>query len=187
MNLLIRLLFVVAVAGFGSRRPLLSPSRLRLCVFPNDLDLNLHMNNGRYPSVFDLGKMDVMIRSGVAAVAYRHGWRPLIGGNVTRHRFGLGPFHRFHLVTRVLCWDAKWFYFEHHVETKRGIAAVGLSKALLHDRARSISTDEVLAALDARVAPPPVPNEVAEWILLDEMLRVGATGDKDPERELRLS
>ena len=138
MNLLFRFLFVVAVAVFGSRRALLCASHLRLCVLPNDLDLNLHVNNGRYLSVFDLGKIDVMIRSGVAAVAYRRRWRPLVGGNVTRYRFGLGQFHRFQLVTRVFCWNEKWFYFQHLIETKRGIAAVALSKALLHDGVRSV-------------------------------------------------
>src|SRR5204863_8465281 len=114
-----------------------------------ELSLNLQMSIGRCRSVFDLGKIDVMIRAGVAAVAYRRRWGPLVGGNVTRYRFGLGPFHRFQLVTRVLCWDEKWFYFQHRIETKQGIAAVALSKALLHDGVRSVSPEEVLAALDA--------------------------------------
>ena len=85
VNLLFRFSFVVAVAVFGSRRALLCASRRWLCVLPNDLDLNLHMNNSRYLGVFDLGKIDVMIRSGVA-VAYRRRWHPLVGGNVTRGR-----------------------------------------------------------------------------------------------------
>jgi hypothetical protein len=56
---------------------------LRFCVLLNDLDLNLHMNNGRYLSVCDLGKIDVMIRSGTASIAIRRKWRPLIGGSHT--------------------------------------------------------------------------------------------------------
>lgn len=186
MNLLFRLVFVAALAVFRPRRALLCTSRLRLCVLPNDLDLNLHMNNGRYLSVLDLGKIDVMIRSGVAAIAYRRGWRPLVGGSVIRYRFGLGLFHRFQLMTRVLCWDEKWFYFQHRVETKRGIAAVALSKALLHDGVKSVSPGEVLADLDAGLMAPPLPHEVAEWLLLDGMLRVDATDDEDARRGVRL-
>jgi len=175
MNLLFRFLIVTAVALFGHRSGLLCPSRLRLYVLLNDLDLNLHMNNGRYLSVCDLGKIDVMIRSGSASIAIRRKWRPLIGGSVIRHRFGMGPFRRFELVTRVLCWDDKWFYFQHRFETGRGTAAMVLSKALLHDGDRSVSTEEVLAALDIRLTAPRTPGEIAEWLVLDEMLSAVAT------------
>jgi acyl-ACP thioesterase len=75
MNLLFRFLIVTAVALFGHRSRLLCPSRLRLYVLLNDLDLNLHMNNGRYLSMCDLGKIDVMIRSGTASIAIRRKWR----------------------------------------------------------------------------------------------------------------
>ena len=175
MNLLFRFLIVTAVAFFGHRSGLLRTSRLRLYVLLNDLDLNLHMNNGRYLSVCDLGKIDVMIRSGTASIAIRRKWRPLIGGSVIRHRLGMGPFRRFELLTRILCWDDKWFYFQHRIETKRGTAAMAFSKALLHDGERSVSPEEVLAALDIRLTTPPIPDEISEWLLLDEMLSAAET------------
>jgi hypothetical protein len=62
-----------------------------------------------------------------------------------------------------------------------------LSKALLHDGVRSVSTEEVLAALDAGLTTPPVPEEVAEWVSLDAMLRIDATNDQDATRGVRLS
>jgi hypothetical protein len=50
-----------------------------------------------------------------------------------------------------------------------------LSKALLHDGDRSVSTEEVLAALDIRLTAPRIPGEIAEWLLLGEMLSAAAT------------
>jgi hypothetical protein len=50
-----------------------------------------------------------------------------------------------------------------------------LSKALLHDGDRSVSTEEVLAALDIRLTAPRTPGEIAEWLVLDEMLSAVAT------------
>jgi hypothetical protein len=91
MNLLFRFLIVTGAAFFGQRSGLLSTSRLRLCVLLNALDLNLHMNNGRYLSVCDLGEIDVMILSGTASIAIRCKSRALIGGSVIRYRFGMGP------------------------------------------------------------------------------------------------
>ena len=187
MNLLFRFLIVTAVAFFGHRSGLLRTSRLRLYVLLNDLDLNLHMNNGRYLSVCDLGKIDVMIRSGTASIAIRRKWRPLIGGSVIRHRFGMGPFRRFELVTRVLCWDDKWFYFQHRIETEGGTAAMAFSKALLHDGYRSVSPEEVLAALKLRLTAPPIPDAIAEWLLLDGMLSADATEKRVPVSSPRQS
>jgi|HubBroStandDraft_6_1064221.scaffolds.fasta_scaffold636656_2 acyl-CoA thioesterase FadM len=184
MNLLVRLFIVTAAALFRGRRPLLCTSRLPLCVLPNDLDLNLHMSNARYLSVFDLGKIDVMIRSGVAAAALRRRWHPLIGGSVVRYRFGLRPFRRFRLVTRVLCWDERWFYFQHELEAKDAIAALGLSKALLREAGRSVPPQEVLATVEPGLASPPMPAIVAEWLSLDEMLRAqGTDGLERPPSE----
>ena len=180
MNLLFRLCLVAAAALFHGRRPVLCASRLRLRVLPNDLDLNLHMNNARYLSMFDLGKIDVMIRSGVAGAAYRRRWRPLIGGNVVRHRFGLRPFCRFRLTTRVLCWDDRWFYFQHEVATERGVAALGLSRALLREADRSVPPEEVLATIGSGTASPPMPRIVAEWLSLDEALRSDGGGGSPP-------
>jgi acyl-CoA thioesterase FadM len=180
MNLLFRLFIVAVAALFHGPRPLLCASHLRLRVMPNDLDLNLHMNNARYLSVFDLGKIDVMIRSGVASIAYRRRWRPLIGGNIVRYRFGLRPFCRFQLITRVVCWDDKWFYFQHEVETKQGVAAFGLSKALLREVGRSVPPVEVMAAVAPGLSSPSMPPIIAEWLSLDEALRSDQTGGSEP-------
>ena len=116
-----------------------------------------------------------MIRSGAAKTAHWKKWRPLIGGSVIRYRFGLKPFERFEIVTRLSCWDEKWFYFEHRVESKRGISVIALGKVLLHNGVRSISPAEVLATLSAELTSPPVPEDVAEWMLLERMLRAEAT------------
>jgi len=180
VNLLFRLVILAAAALFHGRHSVLCASRLCLRVMPNDLDLNLHMNNARYLSVFDLGKIDVMIRSGVAGVAYRRRWHPLIGGNIVRYRFGLGPFRRFRLTTRVLCWDDKWFYFQHEVETKQGIAALGLSKALLREVGRSVPPVEVMAAVAPGLSSPSMPRIIAEWISLDDALRPDEPGGSEP-------
>ena len=146
-------------------------SRMRMCVLPNDLDLNLHMNNSRYYGLLDLGKVDLMIRSGLATVAWKKKWRPIIGGTLIRYRFGLKPFERLEIVTCVSCWDDKWFYFDQRVKSPRGTAAIALTKVLLRDRNRSITPVEVLGNLGRHVTSPPIPLEVAQWISTDEMLR----------------
>ena len=40
-------------------------SSLAFRVSPGDIDVNRHMNNGRYLTIMDLGRIDVLIRTGL--------------------------------------------------------------------------------------------------------------------------
>ena len=56
MNLYFRLLMLLIKLIRKPRLGLLDTSVLILRVLPNDLDMNMHMNNGRYLSIMDLGR-----------------------------------------------------------------------------------------------------------------------------------
>ena len=78
----------------------------------NDLDLNLHMNNGRYFTVMDLGRIDLMIRTGVARWMWRRKWRPVVASETMRFPRALRPFQRYRLKTRVLWSDERWIFLD---------------------------------------------------------------------------
>ena len=65
MNLYIRLIIYLIKSLFRNQMDVLETSHLRFHVWPNDLDFNMHMNNGRYLTVMDLGRFDLMIRTGL--------------------------------------------------------------------------------------------------------------------------
>ncbi len=139
---------------------------------PNDLDLNLHMNNGRYLTVFDLGRIDFLLRIGLARFFIRNRWQPLIGSTLIRYRFGLRPFEMFDIVTRVECWDEKWFYFDQRIETNKGVAAVALAKGLVRDRNGTVSPEQVLQSVGHSVPSPPRPEAVSRWISAEQTLHI---------------
>jgi acyl-CoA thioesterase FadM len=143
-------------------------------VLPNDLDLNLHMNNARYLAFFDIAGIGFAIRLGLGRLMIRRGLRPLIGGRIIRHRFGVRPFERFIVITRVLCWDDKWFYLDQRMETKRGIAAIVLTKGLVRDRARAqtIRPDELLQSLGCIEGGSSITPEVLGWLAAEQMLHI---------------
>src|SRR3546814_16970714 len=101
--------------SFRWRGPLgaLCTSRLQLRVWPGDIDMNLHMNNGRYFSVADLGRLDLGLRSRVWLRAFKRGWRPMAGDSNARFSRSLQPFRRYELPTRPLGWNQKWIFCEH--------------------------------------------------------------------------
>jgi acyl-CoA thioesterase FadM len=165
MNLIFRLLAVVTAAILaamrGRRAGLLEPSALHFRVWPTDLDINLHMTNARYFSVMDLGRTDLMIRVGLGPAILRNRWQPVLGGATIRYRRSLRPFQRFTLVSRVLCWDDKYIFIEHRMETRGGLAALAVVQGAFLGGRGVVAPAEVLAALGTTAASPPIPDAVA--------------------------
>ena len=94
---------------FRRRIAPLDVSVLRFRAVPTDLDLNMHMNNGRYLTLMDLGRIDLMMRTGMGRLVIREKWMPVIASAMVRFRRSLLPFQKSELHTRLLCWDDKWF------------------------------------------------------------------------------
>ncbi|HYH18616.1 MAG TPA: thioesterase family protein [Azospirillum sp.] len=168
MNLLFRLVSVVLAALFGAtlsgrRLGLTEPGRLRLRVWPTDLDFNLHMTNARYHSVMDLGRIDLLVRTGLGRVMLKRRWTTVLGAVNVRFRRSLRPFQRFDLVSRVLCWDEKWIFIEHRVEAATGTAAVAVMQGVFLASGKPVPTAEVVAALGLPAESPPMPDFVADW------------------------
>jgi acyl-CoA thioesterase FadM len=167
MNLLFRLVLVVVRALMARRIPPLGESALTLTVWPHDLDLNMHMNNGRYLAIMDLGRVDLMVRAGLLGPLARQRWAPVVGAATIRFRRPLGPFRRFVLRTRVVHWDDKWFYIEQRFERGGAVVAVALVRALMRGRGRQVRPGEVFALLGPEPAQPPRPPAVEAWEPLD--------------------
>lgn len=173
MNLIFRLLYV-ALSSF--RRPRLGPrdeSVLRFSVLPTDLDLNLHMNNGRYLTVMDLGRVDLFFRLGVVRAMRRLRWRGVVASEMVRFRRPLDPFQRYELRTRLLCWDERWFFMEHRFTRRGELMAWGLVKIQFSGRGARLSPQQVIDATPRPSPSPPVPSAVVEWQEAEQRLAAG--------------
>ncbi len=160
VNLFLRLIWIV-IAAF--RKPgvgILDETRIRLRVLPNDLDTNIHMNNGRYLTVMDLGRTDLTIRSGLWRAMRDNRWAPVVGGARMTYRRPLDAFQRYDLTTRVIGWDDKWVYMEQRFEVAGHIHARGLVKALFLNGRRRVPSAELVAALGHDGASPVLDTDV---------------------------
>jgi acyl-CoA thioesterase FadM len=165
MSFFLRLIKISILALFSRRRGLLEPSVISLRVWPNDLDLNLHMNNGRYLSLMDLGRVDVMFHSGAFALWFKRGWQPLVAASTVRHFKSLALFQGFEIRTRILGWDEKWVYFEQRFTRRGELYALAGVKALMAGNQRLISTTELFGATGHDLVPsPPLPDWVLAWL-----------------------
>ena len=82
--------------GFGllgaPRVDLLATTRITLRVWPNDLDLNFHVNNGRYLALADIGRMHWFVSTGVLAIARQEKMFPVVGDAIAKFRRDLKVF-----------------------------------------------------------------------------------------------
>lgn len=173
MNLIFRLL-LVALSSF--RRPRLGPgdeSVLRFRVLPTDLDLNFHMNNGRYLTVMDLGRVDLLLRVGVVRAMRRMRWRGVVASEMVRFRRPLNLFERYELRTRLLCWDERWFFMEHRVTRRGELMAWGLVKIQFSSREGRLRPQQVIDATPRATASPPIPPAVVAWMEAEQALAAG--------------
>lgn len=159
MNLWFRTLLVILFARTRSKAGITDEFRLPLRVWPTDLDVSIHMNNGRYLSIADLGRWDMMIRIAFFKKMRKLGWHPVVGASKTWHRRSLLPFQKFELTTKIIFWDEKWIYIEHRYE---GVgkhagtlyAQVVIKSLFLHGRDKVPVADLIAAFGHVGDSPP---------------------------------
>lgn len=188
MNLWLRLIWLLLSAPFRPR--LIVPDEVSVLTFrvlPNDLDVSLHMNNGRYLAIMDLGRVDLLIRSGLGGAVWRNGWTPVANAALIRFRRELRPFERYRLETRVVAWQEQAVLMEQTFVFARGerdgqIAARALFKGALYDRKarRYVPVAEMMAAIGVSAESPPLPDDLDAFLTADRVMR---DAGRDPRQD----
>jgi acyl-CoA thioesterase FadM len=179
MNLWLRLFWVLIASRFGAGVPVPGgKSVLGFRVWFHDLDTSLHMNNGRYLTIMDLGRLDMMARSGLLRAVFRHGWTPIASSIKIRYRREMRLFERFHVETRLAAWEAEFVVMEQVFILATGpragqVAAHALFKGGLYDRkARAfIPVSRLLGEVGASAESPPMTPEIEAFLHADDALK----------------
>jgi acyl-CoA thioesterase FadM len=164
MNLYLRLILTLLRAW---RLPKLVPGdtlERELRVLPNDLDINGHMNNGRYLTIIDLMLVEYFVRTGFARVMLRHGWRPMSGGAIVSYRRGLQPFQSYRLRFRLDAVDDCWNYMRFEFERDGRVHAAGYMKGSAVARSGLVPNAESYAAMGLVPPPAVLPPAVQNWL-----------------------
>jgi len=158
-----------------SKVDLLATTRVALRVWPNDLDFNMHVNNGRYLALADIGRVHWFLCTGILAVARQHKAFPVIGDAIAKFRHDLKAFQRFEIQTRLIGWDRKWGFIEHRFTRMGRVIGVVAIRGVFKGPGGAVDPEVLLAGV-AQTAPPP---RLPEWAtrfhqaneLLSELLR----------------
>lgn len=147
MSLFFRILLILIRAYYKPPISLDQPvSKLTMYVLPNDLDINFHMNNGRYLTICDLSRIDLFTRGGLLKPILKNKWRPVVAEHTMTYKKPLQLFQRYQLSCEVTHWDEKYFYMIHTFEHAGEIAAAGTSKGCIVGKDGVLSPEIVISA-----------------------------------------
>ena len=141
-----------------ARIDLLASTRIRLRAWPNDLDLNLHVNNGRYLAIADIARLHWFVRTGVLEVARKQGAFPVIGDAIAKFRRDLKVLESFEIETRLLGWDHKWGFLEHRFIRNDRVIGVVAIRGVFKGPSGPVDPGVFLSELSHSQPPPPLPS-----------------------------
>ncbi|CAN1502807.1 FcbC Predicted thioesterase [Rhabdaerophilaceae bacterium] len=179
MNLWLRVIWLFLCTPFRDKIPApFGLSVLKFRVWPHDIDTNLHMNNGRYLTIADLGRTDLLLRMGLAKLVLKEGLQPMLSGSAIRYRRELKPFQAFRLESCILCWRGTSFVMQHRfvVAGKDGqdlTVAIALVRGGLYDKTSRVfvEAERLARAVGYSGESPEITAEIESFLALEESLR----------------
>lgn len=133
-------------------------------VMPSDLDLLGHVNNGIYLSLMDLGRVDLMIRTGQWQQLNRLGWYPVAASVTVTYRRSLRLWQKYVLETRLIGFDERAMYVEQRFVRDNEVYVVGVMRArFLKKSGGTVTVAELgqLAGIDPHTMP--IPEWMSRW------------------------
>lgn len=172
MSLYFRLLWIWVCAYRKPSIQIGDMIELRMRVWPNDLDSNGHMNNGRYLTIADLALVEYFTRAGFIKIALRNGWRPMLGGSIISYRRGLKPFASYTLRFSIVCWDDRWNYMSFEFLQDGRTMAHGHSKGAVVGSSGIVSSTDTRRAMGVDPTSPPFPASISRWVEAERLLTI---------------
>lgn len=131
--------------------------------WPWDIDPWMELNNGRTLTLYDLGRVPLAVRTGLAGAVRAHGWGLAVAGTSIRYRRRVRAFERIEMRSAFVGRDARFLYVAQAMH--RGGEAV--SSALIRSAVTSaegiVATDRVMAAMGLPDWNHPLPAWVEAW------------------------
>ncbi|TCN87083.1 thioesterase family protein [Shewanella fodinae] len=164
MNLYFRLFWLLLWRMRHARRiDFLEVSRLAFRAWPTDCDINMHLTNARYPALMDLARTFMLAEMGLLKPFLQRKWLPIVNASEFTFIRDIKPLRKFHVETRILGWDEKYFYIEQRFVSDRGLHAIANVRGLFVCKGRKIATTELLQAAQYQGDMPELADDVLTW------------------------
>ncbi|MAI07838.1 MAG: thioesterase [Magnetococcales bacterium] len=149
MNLYFRMMRILLKCWFNKiTQDAFKPTEVDFRVWPLDMDINIHMNNARYLSMMDLGRIHHMGKAGMLKQVFKNKWMPVVAKIDIRYIRPIGPFQKYTLKTEITNFDEKYFHMKQTFICKGHEVAVAHLKGLFLDKhGKKMTSEEILSYL----------------------------------------
>ena len=159
--MLLRTLLMMLTSRRRSKLTFRDVGRVTMRVLPTDIDLLGHINNGIYLSLMDLGRMDLMIRTGHWAQLGKLGWYPVASNVTISYRRSLRTWEKYTLETRMIGFDDKGMFCEQRFVRGNELYVTGIMRARFLKKSGGTVT---VAELGELGGVDPTTMRVPEWM-----------------------
>ena len=161
MHLLLRLIVLLTTARKRPRVSIFDPVSTPMRAMLTDIDIAMHINNGVYFSLFDLGRFELMVRSGAWDVIRKNKWTPVVQAETITFRKSIVLNQRFTQETRLIGMDDRCIYFEQRMVANGEIYAQATIATRMVSKRGPVANEEIIAAVGEDV---PADLVLPEWI-----------------------
>lgn len=134
----------------------------------SDIDNFLEMNNGRVLTLYDLGRTDFAVRTGLGTQLLKQRWGLVVAGSTIQYRKRIRAFDKVTMKSRIAGFDDRWIYVEQSMWVKGKPCSSALLRTGVTEGGKVIETARVLASLNMADWQLPPTGYVAEWIESDK-------------------
>ena len=165
MKLWLRMIWAFTGWRFKSKLTYSDVGKRNFRVWPTDLDAFMHMNNGVYLSIMDLGRFDHLLRTGHWPVFKKLRWYPVVVAVSITYRKSLELWKTFTVESKLIGWDDQAVFVEQRFTRNGEVFTKAIVKLRWLKNPRGIVTpQEVIDAGGGWKGKVPVlPAWVVKW------------------------
>jgi YbgC/YbaW family acyl-CoA thioester hydrolase len=128
-----------------------------------DIDFNMHINNSRYMVFMERARWDHPVQTGTWDVMLKEKLNFIVAGIEMGYIREIRLGKKFHVESRYLGWDEKYFYLEQRFIADGKIHAYGLVKAVFLQAGKKALPEEAATILGITPASDALPEHMALW------------------------
>jgi len=132
--------------------------------WPWDVDPWMELNNGRVLTLYDLGRIPMVKRSGFLKVFKQKGWTIAVAGSSVRYRRRVRMFQRFTMQSAILGWDQRFWYLQQTMWRQGEATSSVLLRLAMTDKNGILSPAHMAGELGWSEVSPALPDYVTAWI-----------------------
>jgi len=165
MKLWLRLIWAHLSWRFRGKLKVSDTGYREFLVWPTDIDVFMHMNNGIYLTLLDLARYDLMKRAHAWQDLKRIKVHPVVVMETITFRKSLTPWLKFGIETKIIGWDEQAFYIGQRFVVGNEIYAEAVVKLrFLKSPKGTPSPAEVNEMLGGwKGEAPKLPEWVSQW------------------------